>query len=131
MKLTIDNVDFTIDMTEIIEPPQITGVSISNVTTVSGSDGSITVTATGVNEPLTYSIGGDFQSSNVFTGLSADTYTLTVKDSRDNEDSVSGVRVSQPVNRYVPVQDFTETLEVIEFTEKIELITFTEKIELL
>lgn len=93
-EVTVDDAEETL--------PQITAVSISNVTTVSGSDGSITVTATGINTPLTYSIGGDFQSSNVFTGLPANTYTITVKDSRDNTDVVAGVKVSEPVIEYIP-----------------------------
>ncbi|MBI5856420.1 MAG: hypothetical protein HZB42_02120 [Sphingobacteriales bacterium] len=45
------------------------------------SNGSITVTATG-GTGFTYSInGGAFQSSNVFTGLAAGSYTVTAKNS--------------------------------------------------
>ena len=43
--------------------------------------GTITVNATGGTAPYTYSIGGAFQTSNFFSGLSANTYTVTVKDS--------------------------------------------------
>jgi gliding motility-associated-like protein len=48
-------------------------------------DGTITVTAvTGGDAPYTYSIDGvTFQTSNVFTGLTQGTYTITVKDDND------------------------------------------------
>lgn len=48
-----------------------------------GSNGSITFNASGGNGTLTYSItgaAGTFQASNTFTGLSAGTYNLAVKD---------------------------------------------------
>lgn len=45
------------------------------------SSGSITVTATGGNGPYQYKMGnGLFESSNVFSGLAAGNYTITVKD---------------------------------------------------
>ncbi len=43
--------------------------------------GSITVTQTGGKAPYSYSIGNGFQSSNVFTNLSAGNYTVSVTDS--------------------------------------------------
>jgi large repetitive protein len=44
------------------------------------SNGSITCSATGGNTPYTWSInGGGFQASNVFSGLGAGTYTITVQ----------------------------------------------------
>ena len=44
-------------------------------------NGSITATGTGGTAPLQYSINGSFfQSNNIFTGLTAGTYTITVKD---------------------------------------------------
>ncbi|HEY3412574.1 MAG TPA: hypothetical protein VGM51_05865 [Armatimonadota bacterium] len=48
-----------------------------------GTDGSITATATGGSGTLSYSINGgaNYLSSNVFNGLAAGTYTVTVKDS--------------------------------------------------
>ena len=47
------------------------------------SDGTITAIATGGTSPLTYSRDGIFfQSSNIFTGLAAGSYTITVKDTR-------------------------------------------------
>lgn len=48
------------------------------------SDGTITAEATGGTGALSYSINGvTFQASNVFTGLAAGTYTVTVRDSRN------------------------------------------------
>lgn len=43
--------------------------------------GTITITHTGGKAPYTYSIGNGFQSSNVFTNVSAGNYTVHVKDS--------------------------------------------------
>lgn len=62
-----------------------TGPAITNTITQSATcnnpNGSITVTATGGNAPLDYSInGGPFQSSNIFTTLAPGTYTITVRD---------------------------------------------------
>lgn len=47
------------------------------------NDGTITVTASGGTGAITYSINGiTFQASNVFTGLAAGNYTVTVRDIR-------------------------------------------------
>lgn len=52
-----------------------------NATCTSVNGGRITITATGGIAPYTYSInGGAFQSSNVFTGLTQGTHTITIKD---------------------------------------------------
>lgn len=46
-----------------------------------GNTGTATLTATGVNPPFTYAIGAQpFSTNNVFTGLSAGTYNLHIKD---------------------------------------------------
>ncbi|HYG52494.1 MAG TPA: T9SS type B sorting domain-containing protein [Flavobacteriales bacterium] len=66
----------------ITEPTAIT-VSTTNVNPLcnGGSTGSITVTASGGTGALQYSLnGGAYQVSNVFTGLAAGTYTISVKD---------------------------------------------------
>jgi SprB repeat len=48
------------------------------------SDGTITATATGGTLPLQYSINGvTFQPSNIFTGLAAGAYIITVRDARN------------------------------------------------
>jgi len=50
------------------------------------SNGTITVTATGGSEPYEYSKNGgsNYQSSNIFTGLIANTYSIRVKDQIGN-----------------------------------------------
>jgi hypothetical protein len=53
----------------------------SNPTTCVANDGSITVVAIGGSEPYQYKIGaGSFGSSNIFSGLGAGTFTITVRD---------------------------------------------------
>lgn len=55
----------------------------SSPTSCGASDGTITAHATGGTLPLTYSKDGiTFQSSNIFLGLAAGPYTITVKDAR-------------------------------------------------
>jgi large repetitive protein len=59
--------------------PTVTAVSTTAV--CSNVNGSITATGNGGVAPLQYSINGTtFQASNVFTGLAAGTYTVTVRD---------------------------------------------------
>ena len=59
--------------------PSIT-TSANNETCMSGN-GSITITATGGTSPFTYTLnGGTAQSSNVFSGLSAGSYSIVVTD---------------------------------------------------
>lgn len=71
----------------ISEPPAlfITVVSASDVNCFNGSDGSITVTAGGGSTALLYSIDGgtNWQTSNVFSGLTAGNYNVVIKDSLD------------------------------------------------
>ena len=59
------------------------------------ADGTITVTASGGTSPYTYS-DGSYQSSNVFTGLGPNTYTITVQDHNGCFSSSSNVTVTQP-----------------------------------
>ncbi|MFN8243152.1 MAG: YCF48-related protein [Ferruginibacter sp.] len=62
--------------TQVNSTELITGASCT-----SPNGGSITITATGGLAPYTYQLNtGPFQSSNVFTGLAAGTYTITIKD---------------------------------------------------
>lgn len=66
----------------ITQPTAITVATTNlNPTCNGGTNGSITVTASGGTGALTYSLnGGAYQVSNVFTGLAAGTYTISVKD---------------------------------------------------
>ncbi len=59
------------------------------------ADGSITITAESGNGPYQYSIGGGFQSSNTFTGLTAGTYTITTSNVYGCQTTVTAV-VEQP-----------------------------------
>ena len=69
----------TTNQVTIVTPPPLqlgVGEACTN-----GTEGSITVTASGGTGTLTYSKDGtNFQASNVFTGLTAGNYTITVKD---------------------------------------------------
>ncbi len=59
--------------------PVITNVAATDVTCNGAGDGTITVTATTGSGTLTYSIDGtNYTSSNAFTGLAANTYTVYV-----------------------------------------------------
>ncbi|WP_299991705.1 gliding motility-associated C-terminal domain-containing protein [uncultured Pontibacter sp.] len=72
----------TIEVTNIPGPTDITLAAVSS--TCGNSNGSITVSAvTGGTSDYTYSLnGGAFQESATFTGLTARTYAITVKDAR-------------------------------------------------
>ena len=53
----------------------------STSSTCGNANGTITATGTGGTSPYQYSINGvSFQSGNVFNGLAANTYTITIKD---------------------------------------------------
>lgn len=62
-----------------IAGPQVS--AIDSATVCGGSTGKITLTGFGGTAPYRYSLnGGSFQTSNLFTGLSAGFYTITVRD---------------------------------------------------
>ncbi|MEY4791264.1 MAG: hypothetical protein RIT34_71 [Bacteroidota bacterium] len=81
----------------ITQPTALTATATNtNVSCFGGSNGTITVTAAGGTAPYTYSSNGTtFQASNVFTGLAANTYTITVKDANNCTVTVSRT-VTQP-----------------------------------
>lgn len=63
--------------------PIVPSISLSNPLCVGSSNGSITATGSGSIAPYTYAIdAGTYSTSNTFTGLSAKTYTIHVKDSK-------------------------------------------------
>ena len=63
-----------------------------------GETGSVTLSASGGTGTLQYSIdGNNFQYSNVFSGLSANSYTITIKDQYNCSSTTSAI-VSQPTD---------------------------------
>lgn len=83
----------------VISQPAILAATATNtnVSCFGGSNGTITVTATGGTAPYTYSSNGTtFQSSNILTGLTAGTYnSITVKDANNCTVTISRT-VTQP-----------------------------------
>lgn len=76
--------------------PQITSVNITQPTAVN-NDGQIVITATGGTGTLEYSIDGlVYQSGNTFSDLSGDTYNISVRDTLDLLDTISGITLTAP-----------------------------------
>jgi hypothetical protein len=84
----------------ITQPTAITASAVKNndVSCFNGTDGKLTVTASGGTGILTYSINGGTsnQTSNVFSGLTIGTYTVTVKDANNCTKTTNAVTISQP-----------------------------------
>jgi len=75
--------------------PFIIGLEIIDASSAVASDGSLAVIASGGTTPYTYSLnGGTYQSSNLFLGLRADEYSVSVKDANGTVTTLSGIRVS-------------------------------------
>ncbi|NMC40278.1 MAG: HYR domain-containing protein, partial [Bacteroidales bacterium] len=87
------------DVPFIITEPPVLLAGISSQTNVScngGSDGSVTISASGGIPPYEYNIdGGAFQASNVFSGLSAGSHTVIVRDAHLCTRNVP-VNITQP-----------------------------------
>jgi gliding motility-associated-like protein/uncharacterized repeat protein (TIGR01451 family) len=82
----------------LITQPSVLDLTLAgiNVTCNGLSDGSISITGTGGTTPYQYNLnGGTYQSSNSFTGLSAGTYTVSIKDINGCTTSKSVV-ITQP-----------------------------------
>jgi large repetitive protein len=90
----------TFDLQFIINQPLPLSGAVSAQTNVScfgGSDGSATIAASGGVQPYQYRLNaGPLQGSNVFTGLSAGSYTITVLDNNGCSVSVL-VTINQPL----------------------------------
>jgi CSLREA domain-containing protein len=76
----------------------VTSVQPTPLTCFGGANGSLTVQASGGIAPLQYSInnGQTFQTSNVFAGLAAGSYTVVVKDVNDCLSAPSPATLTQP-----------------------------------
>lgn len=73
--------------------------TVVNVSGYGENDGKITVNARGGVKPYTYNIdGGTFTTDSVFSGLTAKSYTIVVKDSYtpNNSITLNNVIISQP-----------------------------------
>lgn len=67
------------------------------ITCHNDTDGSIEIMAGGGNPPYQYSLdGGTYQLSNIFSGLGAGTYTVTVKDANDIVGTTNAVTLANP-----------------------------------
>jgi len=100
-------VPFVID-----QPSPVTGSasSLKNVSCFGGSDGSVTINASGGTSPYQYRLnGGPLQGSNVFSGLPAGSYTVTIIDSHGCSGYVlfSIVQPAQPLNGSASVTNVT------------------------
>jgi gliding motility-associated-like protein len=86
-------------ITVTVGQPAIASVSSINPTCFGATNGSITITATGGNGAIQYSIngGGTWQNSNVFSNLGAGFYNVWVKDA-------SGCTVIYPGNSVILTQ---------------------------
>jgi gliding motility-associated-like protein len=99
----LDGVSNTI----ISQPNVLTATAVkTNVSCFGGSNGTITATAGGGTAPYTYSVnGGTYQSSNVFTGLAAGNYTVTVKDANNCTVNATLLQITQPVSALAITND--------------------------
>ena len=69
----------------------------TNVSCIGGNDGSIIVTAADGILPYQYSINsGAFQPSNIFTGLTAGTYDIVVKDAKECTSVIVQATITEP-----------------------------------
>jgi gliding motility-associated-like protein len=91
----------------ITEPAQLQSAVIAPTTQVScfgGADGVITVTGVGGNQPYLYSfMGGSFDTTSTFTGLSAGAYNIEIRDSLGCTETIAGVVVTQPAELLLAV----------------------------
>ena len=74
------------------------GVVVTNILCFGAATGEIVVTANGGTAPYTYSIddGISFQSSNIFSGLTAATYNVVIQDVQSCISSVLAVSITEP-----------------------------------
>ncbi len=101
----------TFDLPFVVnQPAPVSGnlTAQKNVSCFGGADGSITITATGGVPPYEYRLNaGAFQSTNLFSGLSAGSYIATIRDSHGCTDTfpVTLTQPPTPLNASASVTD--------------------------
>ncbi|MBK9798387.1 MAG: hypothetical protein IPP56_01205 [Bacteroidetes bacterium] len=79
----------------IVNTSGATVTAISSNTTCGASNGSITATGLGGTTPYQYSLDGiTYQASNIFTGLTAGAYTVTIKDANNCINTTAVVNIA-------------------------------------
>ena len=117
--LCISDLPFAIN-----QPSPLTGAvsAQTNVSCSGGSDGSVIISSSGGVSPYMYSLnGGLFQGSNTFNGLTAGTYTITIRDNNNCQTTVPVV-VTQPA---APLGGTMITTNILCFGESTGTINLT------
>jgi gliding motility-associated-like protein len=91
-------------------PIAITNQAFTNITCHNANNGTITITASGGNAPLIYTItGGTSNGTGVFNGLAAGTYNVTVSDANSCPTAVSSnITINNPAVISISDEDFTQ-----------------------
>ncbi len=92
---------------------QPSGITIDNETTsdvtcFGDNDGSVVVSASGGTSPLTYDIGITANSTGSFTGLSGNTYTVTITDANNCTTTSNALTVNEPPVISINSQSYTD-----------------------
>lgn len=84
----------------VYEPAELAVTNLTQnqaVTCPGGSDGQASITVTGGTAPLSYSKDGStFQTSNIFAGLAAGSYTFTVRDANACTTTSNAISITEP-----------------------------------
>lgn len=83
--------------------PSISNLNIVGTSAIGAADGSIEITASAGTLPYEYSVGFGYQSGNTFTGLSAATYTVSVRDFSGFTDTIGGIPITEPAGTNNPI----------------------------
>lgn len=101
--------DLSVTITQPTLPLSAQIRDLQNVSCNGGNDGSVTIEGWGGSQPYLYSMGGGpFLSSGVFDGLSAGTYTVTIRDeAMDQYNIVFDIVQPDPLTVSVSGEDIT------------------------